>query len=1369
MGVVYRAHHLETGQHVALKTIVLPREGLMNRIRSEIRALARIDHPGIVRIVDQGCHEGIPWYAMELIQGSSLVDYVNRDHDRGNPAECQSISGAQPAGDNVTASMITARAAVTQSWWTRSLTSADNAEQHTMEELPQSTMLSESVIGPGYQPPRNDLHQIIGMIIKICYPLMYLHGEGIVHRDLKPDNILVDQGGQPVLVDFGLTMPFGGSEGRELLEVEWGSSGTGNYMAPEQIRGEYVDARADLYAMGCMLYELLTGFPPFRADTLKQTVQAHLYQAVTVPSVFRPEIPAALDDLVVRLLEKEPHKRIGYAGSLAALLADLIGIEPDFDQKSRPRTFLYRSWFIGRHTHMANLRDSLVRLGKGQGGFTRILGESGLGKTRLLLEFGQRAAQSGAQVLTGSCFENELHPLGALLKPLQQVEDHCRSRGRVESDRVIGRRGSVLKAYLPSLATLEGQDSNPEPESLTLKDAQVRLFDYLVETFALLATEKPVVLILDDLHWADDLTLGFCKYFILSLENQLIPVLIVCSYRPEEATLQLKESIQDHGPVMTIELTRLDRSEISDLIGAKLGLAEAPPAFCDYLARHSEGNPYFVAEFLRVAVDQGFLFRDLYGTWTMQSATLDRFESEVGQTLIPLPLSMHSLLNSRLADLKGDTMDILQTAAVVGPEFELDLLKRIVSRTDEQLFDALNELENRQILMKTDLGTFCFNHAQLQTLARQSLDPGNTRRLHREAARAIEQLYAHERDKYLADLGRHYEEALEWEKSCTCYLAAAEKARSLYDFRNSVLYFSTVISCLENEECSSKFSHSFDLASLYRNRGELLVQIARYDEALIDLNRAIGLSQDTGFLTKCYVQLAKTMEIQGQVEAARQYYQRALELSRDDPKEQAKTLIELAWFEGEMQSRFCEAEDLCGRARVILVQNWPELDLAIDRITSRFSAYDSLVEITDLLARTSRFLGVFAFSRGDLNRGERLLSEAYRYFQHRQDKRFIAGIANNLANLYILKGNFEKARSYLSSFLDISEEIGNKRGVARASGSLGLVHFNKGEFERALEYHQRDMRISSAIGDRRGLGMALGNIGMVYHNQGEWDRALDFYHRALSICREIGFRQGVSSMLDNLGLLHFSRAELDQALEFYLQEKVLVEQMGDQRGLAVVLDNLGQVYHLKGEFDSARHMLSQSLALLAEIGDQSALADVHFDLAQLFWDRGLIPDTETNLGRARSLFKTLGNDYKIALSDLLQARLEIARAQYDQARILIDHARTIIDCSRNTEESLLLQLVELDLKLARTRETALSQPRHIPDNTLIEIQALIECARHHDLVKIQFEASLVLIKALIDLERTRDFDALREEIQQLATSKGFGVILAHLQDLSRES
>jgi eukaryotic-like serine/threonine-protein kinase len=551
MGVVYLARERDRGTLVALKTVVGMSAGILQSIRREIRTLARLRHPGIVPILAEGLHEGMPWYAMELVAGTPLRRWLRPEHQ-------------QPSTQEVSASASIATGPPT---------------------LPDG-------VGPAAVPAvtpaaRPLLADVPTLVRRLCEPLAFLHGEGLVHRDLKPDNVLVGLDGHPVLIDFGLTTRFAAGLSRESLDMAAAAAGTIGYMAPEQIMGQLVDARADLYALGCILFELLTGQRPFLSYNSSELLAAHLFRQPVPPSQLAEGIPPELDELTLRLLAKQPCGRLGYAADVARALECLGAQPPDGLPPPPPRTYLYRAAFEGREAELAWLRQRLERLATGAGGMVLLGGESGIGKTRLALELSREARQLGAVVLADECSGTAGAPLHGLRGVLQSLGDRCREHGLAETERLLGPRGKVLATFDPALAVLPGQDAYPEPAALGPADARLRLFADLTQTLAALARTTPVLLALDDLQWADELTAAFLQHLAGRESLEAVPLLVLGTFRSEELQLEtaaplrrlLGQPLCEH-----LALGRLDGRSVASLVSGMLALSSAPPPFVGSLA-----------------------------------------------------------------------------------------------------------------------------------------------------------------------------------------------------------------------------------------------------------------------------------------------------------------------------------------------------------------------------------------------------------------------------------------------------------------------------------------------------------------------------------------------------------------------------------------------------------------------------------------------------------------------------------------------------------------------------------------------------------------------------------------------------------------
>jgi eukaryotic-like serine/threonine-protein kinase len=713
MGVVYRARHEETGALVALKTVKVPEAALLRGIRREIHALRRIQHPGVVRVLAEGVHDGLPWYAMELLEGLTLRRYIDLLWKRDQAAtEVATQAVSAPMPDEVTGVDATFRA-------------------YRPPEPAQRRAAAQERLG-----------EVLTLTRRLCASLAFLHGEGLVHRDLKPENIVLRPDGTPVLVDFGLAANFGGPMGRESLDVSGSMEGSYVYMAPEQIKGALVDARSDLYSLGCILHELVVGQPPFPGagwDVLRR----HLRDTPHGLSEWVTGVAPELDALVTRMLAKVPRERIGYAADVGAVLARLGAEEPRVEGAASPRPYLYRPGFVGRHELIEELEALLDRAKDGQGGCLLLGGESGAGKTRVVMEGAVIAARrafrvvtGGSQPLSGGRHAGEQRfgePLHAFKPFLQAVADECRHKGAHETEHLLGARGPVLAVYEESLRDLPGQETWPEPPRLSPVSARERLLRCLAETLAAFCDREPALLVMDDLQWADELSLSALDFLRQGLLGDM-RLLVVGTYRTEELDAALRPLVQAPG-VEHRTLGRMDAPVVARMVEDMLALASPPASFVHFLTTRSAGNPFFVAEYLRTAIDERLLYRDVLGRWQVAAGdhTLERLHEA-----LPLPGVLHDLVGRRLEGLGAEARALLEVAAVLGRELDGDVLAGAAGLGDLQELEALEELRARHVLEDAGGGRLRFVHDKLRETAYDGIPAARRRALHRDVALALE-------------------------------------------------------------------------------------------------------------------------------------------------------------------------------------------------------------------------------------------------------------------------------------------------------------------------------------------------------------------------------------------------------------------------------------------------------------------------------------------------------------------------------------------------------------------------------------------------------------------------------------------------------
>lgn len=745
-GVVYRAEHLQTGEAIALKTVTVHKEALLGSIRREIRLLARLHHPSIVRICGEGIADGVPWYAMELVEGVDLLtDWISLAQ-RVAPHSPWALANPAPKEDLGFEGLIGGDV----------LWSADEEIAPVMEEAPPER--------PTLTPAL--LEGLVSRIIPLCDALAYLHGEGLVHCDLKPQNVLIRTDGRPVLMDFGIAARFGGDVSREVLDTEWGVAGTVGYMPPEQIRHELLDARADLYALGCLLYQLLTGELPFQAADLKEMLEEQLSGMPPAPSTWVDGIPPALDALILRLLARHQADRFGYAWDVAVALHALLPAAAPLPP-CRHRSYLYRPELAGREQVLEAMHWHLLSITAMSGLLVLMGGEAGIGKTRLALELRQLASASGVQAITGECpSPASARGTAVELGPLQPLFTVCSDLCR-EQD-LPDLRGALDMVELWTGGIPVSAPSEPGA-SLAVLDAAQHLFESVADVLEGLCRLRAVVFLIDDLQWADELTLGTLRYLVRSGRLSRIPLLVLATFRSDEDCAAVS-ALSELSGVQRQTLERLDRASIVRMAGGMLAMSSPPELLIDFLERTTEGNPFFLAEYLRSIMVQGLLVRDARGGWVLTpkftEAALEPDRS------LALPGAVQSVVGSRLQQLPVWGRILIESAAVIGRELDLELLRFMLGLTGESEQDALDELVRRSIFEEVKPGQFRFVHDRIRELIWQEIPEQERRRLHRRAAEGLE-LRRSSRDERVATLARHWELAGKPARAVTCYLEAA--------------------------------------------------------------------------------------------------------------------------------------------------------------------------------------------------------------------------------------------------------------------------------------------------------------------------------------------------------------------------------------------------------------------------------------------------------------------------------------------------------------------------------------------------------------------------------------------------------------------
>ena len=587
--------------------------------------------------------------------------------------------------------------------------------------------------------------------VAVARGLQTVHAAGVIHKDVNPANVVWNRATDAVqLIDFGISSRVSrvaASSGAARLE------GTLAYIAPEQTgrMNRPVDTRADLYALGVTLYEILAGHRPFVEDDPLELVHAHVARTPRPLSEVAPGVPEGVSAVIMRLLAKSAEDRYrsaaGVGADLERCLAQLDAggaVEP-FPLGARDvlRELRVPGRLYGRERERAALFQAFEQARGGGLEVVLVSGYSGVGKTTLIHELVRPVVGVRGFFVTGKLeqfnrgmpYASLLRAFGGFVRQLLSQQDAQVARWRERLLDALQGDGRLLTDVLPELRLVIGPQA--PVEELPSAEAANR-FHIVFRRFvrALASAEHPLVLSLDDLQWADLPTLGLLE--ALATDVEAGHLLVVGAYRNNEVdaahplrlTLQRIEAAGRR--LRTIALRPLKRATVgrivADAIGVPVGQAGG---LADRVYGKTRGNPFFQARFLEALYVDGLLrFDEGAGVWTWDADEIER--REITENVV-------EFLSRRIRRLSAETVQALSCAAFMGTEFELDTVAAVLGLPSSQLSAELEEALDEELLACTDsfAGRYCFPHDRVQQAAYALSDPGERAELHLAVGRIL--------------------------------------------------------------------------------------------------------------------------------------------------------------------------------------------------------------------------------------------------------------------------------------------------------------------------------------------------------------------------------------------------------------------------------------------------------------------------------------------------------------------------------------------------------------------------------------------------------------------------------------------------------
>ncbi len=864
-----------------------------------------------------------------------------------------------------------------------------------------------------------------------------------------------------------------------------------------------------------------------------------------------------------------------------------------------------RSTLVGRAEEQATVRRLIAELVTGRGGILSLIGEAGLGKSRMVAEMHANVMDeivltwvegrclSYTQHVSYSAFTDVIHAFLRIVDTDNEFD--IREKLRRYTEYLFPDGGAAdVQPYLAHFLNLPL--SEPEAERVTylsgeaLQRQMLRAITALIERIAM---EQPLVIVLDDLHWADSASLLLLER-CLTLTDR-VPLLIAMLYRP----------VRDHGcydlgqlaardyphRYVEIQLRPLDlqAGQDQELVCNLLALDQLPPALAHLVSR-AEGNPFYIEEIIRSLIDQGIVVPQ-DGGW--------RLDREIDLRVVPD--SLQGLIMARIDQLLEEARRTLQLAAVVGRTFTHDLLAwlssaaALMAHLDVNLA-ALQRTELIRERARLPELEYIFKHVMVRDVAYESLLLRDRHTYHSLIGRHLEEIYTGQKLEEVYELlAHHYSLSDDHTKALEYLIKSGDKARLAYANPEAIAFYRQAMQLAEQPQQTEA---SVIIAA---GLGDVLFHVGESDEALACYERALTCCDDAKRQADLYRRIAVVYEKRGDYEQALDRCAQGIALLPAEARasvEMARLLL--------ARTRIYEQQGQSDRA---LAEG--EASLAVLRDSTHYPEIAQAHNLVGLSYRGRQPAKAIDHLQQALNILERIGNEYE-----------AARIYNNLAILHY-QTDLTLTAAYFSRALKTLQRFGDVWGEATTYANLGVVHYAQGNYAQAIDHYQRSLAMRERLGQSLGMADCHINLGETYRAQGNLDQAIVHFEEGLRIAQSIGAQDAEAECLRQLAECYLEAHVPERALAACEKALTYTKSVGNRQEEAAIYRVIGKTHTETQNLTEALRNLEQSITILRELEQEFDLGAVLVDYAHVLATAEQSAAARVVLTEARALFEKL--------------------------------------------------------------------------------------------------------------------------------------------------